>query len=177
MRWNWISLFQLISVILLLVPDLIYAVKCGREENLCKNKLMNVIERAGHYGAMFFMIIYVGKERNFGFYSMDQFLVWGLGSEALLLAYWIAWMIYFRVMGVRLWSGREASAVFAAGHENVRRAAVLKAALAVLPSCLFLLCGITLQYLPLIISAVLSAVGHSYVSWENWKERVVRNIT
>ncbi len=25
MRWNWISLFQLISVILLLVPDLIYA--------------------------------------------------------------------------------------------------------------------------------------------------------
>lgn len=177
MRWNWISFFQLISVILLLVPNLIYAVKCGREENLCKNKWMNVIEQAGRYGAMFFMIIYIGKEKNFGFYSMGRFLVWGLGSGALLLAYWIAWMIYFRIMGVRLGTRREASAVFIAGHENVRRAAVLKAALVVLPSCLFLLCGVTLRYLPLIISALLFAIGHSYVSRENWKKRVVRNIT
>lgn len=176
MRWTWINFFQLILVVLLLIPNIIYAIKCGGEENLCQNKWMNVIEQAGRYGSMFFMIIYIGKERNFGFYSVSEFLVWRFGSTALLLAYWIVWMMYFRVMGISLFTKRGASAVVVAGKENVRRVAALKAALVALPSCLFLLCGVTLRYMPLLVMAVIFAIGHSYVSWENWKKRVVKNI-
>ena len=176
LMWTWINFFQLILVVLLLIPNVIYAVKCGGEENLCNNKWMNVLEQVGRYGSMFFMIIYVGRERSFDFHSVSQFLVWGFGSAALLLAYWIVWMMYFRVMGIGLFAKREASAVFVAGNENVRRVAVLNAALVALPSCLFLLCGITLRYIPLMVTAVLFAVGHSYVSRENWKKRVVKNI-
>lgn len=172
MKWTWINFFQLIIVMLLLIPNIIYAVKCSGEKNLCQNKWMNAMEQVGRYGSMLFMIVYLGTRRSFGFYSVLEFLIWQFGSTILLLTYWIVWMMYFRVMGVRLFAKREASAVFVAGRENVRRVAALKAALVVLPSCLFLLCGVTLRYVPLIVAAVLFAIGHSYVSWDNWKKSV-----
>jgi len=173
LRWNWFNWFNLIILVLMLLPNLVYAWKCGGEADACGNKWINLFEQMGRYGTMFFMVVCIG-ESDFGFRSVYAFLCYWFGCSALLLAYWVAWAAYFRVSGVRLFARREAAAVFAAGERQVKRATALKWALVILPSCLFLLCGITLMYIPLIIFAVCFAVGHVCVTWVGLKKAIVR---
>ena len=59
--WNWINFFELVIVVLLLAPNILYALKCRGEKNLCENRLMNVVEQIGRFGSMFFMIVCLGK--------------------------------------------------------------------------------------------------------------------
>lgn len=88
--WNWINIFGLSIIALLLIPNIIYAIKHKGGKNLCENRWMNVLEQIGRYGSMLFMVV-----------------------------------------------------------------------------CLFLLSGITLGYVPLIVSAILFAIGHIYVTYRN----------
>ena len=44
---SWLNVFGLVFVVLLLIPNIIYAVKYRDVENLCKNKAMNVLEQIG----------------------------------------------------------------------------------------------------------------------------------
>lgn len=168
MSWNWINVYGLGSVLLLLAPNILYAVRCGGEKNLCTNRLMNGLEQAGRYGSMFFMVVCVGGE--FGFGSVSEFLCYAWGSLGILAAYWTAWALYFRKVGIPILAKKGAIAVFLAGEREVKGVLALKGALVLLPVCLFLLCGVTLRYVPLILSGVVFAAGHSYVTWKNVKE-------
>ena len=42
-------------------------------------------------------------------------------------------------------------------------------ALAIIPAVIFLLSGITLQYILLVIAALIFAASHIYVTWQNVK--------
>ncbi len=53
MKFGWINVFGAAIVILMLLPNILYATKNRDEKNLCKNKLMNVIEQAGRYSCRF----------------------------------------------------------------------------------------------------------------------------
>ena len=56
MEFNLINLFGGFFVFLMLIPNIIYAVKNKDEKNLCTNKLMNIIEQIGllYYLSAFF---------------------------------------------------------------------------------------------------------------------------
>lgn len=167
LQWSWINVLGGMIITLLLIPNIVYALKRQGEKNLCENRLMNILEQVGRYGSMLCMIVCFG-ESGFGFPSLADFYCYIVGSAVLLSAYWIAWGLYFRRAGVQTFvRGKGPVAVFVAGRENVAGIARLKWALAILPCCLFLLCGITLRYIPLILSAVLFAVGHPYVTYRN----------
>ena len=90
---SWLNVFGLVFVVLLLIPNIIYAVKYRDVENLCKNKVMNVLEQIGRYGSMFLMVFNIGIA-EFGFVSTNAFLIYFLGSIVLMLAYWIIWIIF-----------------------------------------------------------------------------------
>ena len=169
--WNWINIFQLIIVLLLLAPNIVYALKC-RDVNLCENRFMNVVEQIGRYGSMFFMIVCLGERGEFGFFSGLDFLIYRIGAGVLITAYWSSWICYFRVLGVSLFAKRGAVAVFVAGQKQVRRGAALKWALAALPCGVFLLCAVTLRYMPLFIFAVIFAVGHIFVTGQNMMKSI-----
>ena len=94
--WNWINLFGLLIIALLLIPNIIYAVKHKDEGNLCENRCMNVIEQTGRYGSMLFMAVCL-REGGYGFSSVALFLVYVFGNALLLIAYWVVWGIYFHV--------------------------------------------------------------------------------
>ena len=47
---EWLNIFGLILVVLLLIPNIVYAVKNKDSENLCKNRFMNILEQIGRYG-------------------------------------------------------------------------------------------------------------------------------
>lgn len=164
--WNWINLFGLLFIVLLLLPNIVYALKC-RSGNHCENRLMNVLEQIGRYGSMLFMVVCL-KSGGYGFSSVGAFLVYFFGSLALLISYWIVWGIYLHRIGTKR-TGRENSAAAACAEEEreAKRIGALQMSLAVLPACLFLLDGITLGYVLLVISAMLFAVGHIYVTRQN----------
>lgn len=157
--WNWINVFGLIIVVLLVIPNIVYALKHRGEENLCENRLMNLLEQVGRYGSMIFMILYFGTG-EFGFSSLAVFLCYFFGNAVLLLAYWILWGIY-------------ANLINKAGEEKERTLRRVRLSLAAVPSLLFLLSAITLRYIPLLICAILFITGHIYVTLDNMEKKSI----
>lgn len=165
--WNWINVLGAITIILLLLPNIIYAIKHRDEVNLCENRFMNILEQVGRYGSMLFMVVCL-KKGGYGFSSVGAFLIYGFGNLLFLAAYWIVWGVYFHATGTKVISREDGpTAAFMAGKREVKGVMALKMSLAILPSCLFLLDGITLEYIPLLIFAILFAVGHIYVTYQN----------
>ena len=72
MSFGWINVFGTIIVVLMLVPNVVYALKNRGEENRCTNRWMNLLEQIGRYGCIAFMWfpLLVGK---FSFRSVPDF--------------------------------------------------------------------------------------------------------
>ena len=51
---------------------------------------MNMLEQVGRYTCMILMIFNISP-KGFGFPSVGNFFVYGLGNALLLLAYWVVW--------------------------------------------------------------------------------------
>ena len=83
---SWLNIFGLILVVLLLVPNIIYAVKEKNQENKCTNKLMNLVEQIGRYASMFLMVFNIGLA-EVGFSSVGAFIVYMLGNILLMISY------------------------------------------------------------------------------------------
>ncbi len=142
---GWLNWFGLILVILILLPNMIWAIKNRDAENKCKNRMMNIFEQIGRYGCMFLMVFNIGVA-EFGFASPASFVIYLLGNVVLLLFYWAFWAVYMKKPGV-----------FAA------------LMLSVLPALIFLLCGITLRHWLLAAFALFFGIAHIYVSLANAK--------
>ena len=143
MKFGWINVFGAVVVVLMLIPNIVYAIKNKDEKNLCTNKVMNLIEQIGRYACIVLMWLPL-LVWKFGFQSAFEMLLYLFGNGALLLAYWI---VFFR---------------------HIRKRSAAKAlTLAVLPSCIFLMSGILLRHWLLAGFAVLFAVGHIYVTLKN----------
>lgn len=143
---GWLNVFGLIIVVIMLIPNIIYAIKFRGAENCCSNKLMNNIEQIGRYASMFFMIFNIGI-LEFGFASVQMFIAYMLGNIILMAAYWIVWILYF--IRQRYWKSMT---------------------LAVIPTLIFLLCGIALRDWMLVISGGIFGIGHVYVTYQNGKK-------
>ena len=140
---GWLNGFGLILVVLLLIPNIIYAVRAKDQHNQCTNKVMNVIEQVGRYSCMFLMVFNIGIA-EFGFHSVSAFLVYLFGNVLIMLGYWIVWMLYF-----------------------IKQTYRKQMALALLPTFLFLLSGITMQHHMLIVASIIFGIGHIYVTSKN----------
>ena len=123
---SWLNIFGLIFVVLLLVPNIIYAVK-----------------QIGRYASMFLMVFNIGLA-EVGFSSVGAFIVYMLGNILLMISYWTIWVLYFK-----------------------KKAYWKQIALALIPTCIFLLSGITMLHFLLIIFAVIFGIGHLYVTNKN----------
>lgn len=143
MEFGWINIFGAVFVILMLIPNIVYAIKNKGEKNLCKNRVMNITEQIGRYACIVLMWfpLLVWK---FGFASVFEMILYTAGNFALLFSYWIIFAVYMR-----------------------RKSPGLALALAIIPACVFLLSGILLRHFLLVGFAVLFAVGHIYVTKKN----------
>ncbi len=146
MEFGWINLFGGIIVILLLIPNVVYALKHRNERNLCGSRVMNVMEQIGRYGCIVLMWFPL-LVWQFGFKSVPEMLLYFAGNGALLLTYWLVFARYMK-------------------EKTARRALIL----AVLPTCVFLLSGLLLRHWLLVGFALLFAVGHIYVTVVNAKK-------
>ena len=143
MEFGWINVFGAIIVILMLIPNIVYAIKNKNEKNLCTNRFMNVIEQIGRYACIVLMWLPLVVWK-FEFASVFELVLYFVCNGTLLVAYWISFAVYMKRKTVRL-----------------------ALALAILPSCIFLLSGILLRHWLLVGFAGLFAVGHIYVTYKN----------
>lgn len=143
MSFGWINVFGAIIVVLMLVPNVVYALKNRGEENRCTDRWMNLLEQIGRYGCITFMWfpLLVGK---FSFRSVPEMTLYLGGNGALLAVYWFVYARYLR--------------------ERTRRRALT---LAVVPACIFLMSGLLLRHWLLVVFALFFAVGHIYVTTQN----------
>lgn len=141
---GWLNIFGLIIIILILIPNIIYAFTKGKgQKNKCNNAVMNILEQIGRYGSMFFMVFNIGVP-EFGFSDLGLFFAYLFGNLALILLYWFAWVLYF--IKPRFWA---------------------QIALAVIPTAIFLLCGITLSHIFLMVFTIIFGIAHVYVTTKN----------
>lgn len=142
MEFGWINVFGAGIVTLIMIPNIIYAVK--RKQTGAENdipKYLSILEQIGRYGCIVLMWLplFVWK---FEFGSIEAFLVYLAANGVLLLSYYLFWAAYAR--------------------ERALRTAM---ALAVIPTVLFLLSGVLLHHWMLAASAVLFGVAHCKITY------------
>ncbi len=138
-----INVFGLIIILLILVPNIIYAIKVKDHQNKCQNKFMNVLEQIGRYGCMFLMVFNIGVF-EFGFNSVEMIMVYLFGNLILLTSYLAIWVLFLK-----------------------KPEYPKQISLAVIPTIIFLLSGITMMHVLLIIFGIIFGVGHIYVTYQN----------
>ncbi len=145
MIFGWINAWGGMIVVIMLIPNIIYAVKNPGMENKCTNAVMNVTEQIGRYASMALMVVplLIGE---FGFGSVEELFLYFGATVFFLLAYLILWGFYFK--------------------KQTRKKAIW---LAVLPTLLFLVSGVLLRHWLLMGAAVLFGTGHIYVTIQNNK--------
>ena len=134
---NWINIFGLITVVLMLIPNVLYAIKFKGQETTCKCcRSIYILEHIGRYGSMFLMAFNIGIA-EFGFASDGHFVAYFIANIILLVAYWFVYALYF--------------------HKRTNGKSM---ALAIIPSCIFIIDGILLRHYLLVSFAIIFALSH-----------------
>lgn len=142
MKFGWINLFGMGIVILIMIPNIIYAVK-GKQTGIENHvpKYLTICEQIGRYGCIVLMWLplFVWE---FRFESAEKFLLYLIASGILLLIYYLFWVTYGR-----------------------KRTLTKAMALAVIPTVLFLLSGVLLRHWTLAAFAVLFGAAHCKITY------------
>lgn len=143
---GWFNAYGLVFMAVIMVPNIIYAVKQKPNLSTFQNKTVAFLEQIGRYGCFFFMIFNL-PYTCFGYWFDCASTVYWSVNSVFCLAYLIFWALCWK------------------------RNDLLKAlALSVLPTCIFLFSGVILINIPLMIFAVLFGFSHIYLSYKNVKQ-------
>ena len=141
---EWFNVFSLVFITVIMIPNIIFAVKHKDAfENRKQNKAIEIIEQIGRFGCFGFMIFNI-PSTWFGWWSDEAFAIYLLVDALLIVLYLTLWIV--------CWS-----------KNNVFRAL----ALSIIPSVIFLFSGIMCRSLLLIISSLLFAPTHIFISYKN----------
>ena len=141
---EWFNVFGLVFITVIMIPNIIFAVNHKDAfENRNQNKAIEIIEQIGRFGCFGFMIFNI-PSTWFGWWSDELFSIYLLVDALLIVLYLTLWIV--------CWS-----------KNNVFRAL----ALSIIPSVIFLFSGIMCRSLLLIISSLLFAPTHIFISYKN----------
>lgn len=144
---KWFNIFGFTFVCIIMIPNIIFAVKCKEGfENKWNNKFVEILEQIGRFGCFGFMTINVPKT-YFGWWSDEAFAIYLIVNIILTLLYCLIWCICFK-------------------KSSVVRALLLS----IIPSIIFLFSGIMTRSILLIISSTIFAPSHIMISYKNATE-------
>lgn len=140
---GWFNYYGLAIMAVIMIPNIVYAVKNKNPVNTYHNKTVEISEQIGRYGCMIFMIFNI-PYTYFNFWFDYALIVYLSVNGALCVAYLIFWAVCWKMNGK------------------------LKAlSLSILPSLIFLFSGVVLANIPLMTFAVLFAINHIIISYKN----------
>ena len=141
---NWFNYYGLIFVAVILIPNVIFAIKCKDGfENKWKNKVVETAEQIGRFGSFIFMIFNIPKT-YFGFWFDGGFIAYIVVESVLAAAYCAIWAICFK-------------------KPSVFRAL----SLSITPSVMFLFGGIVTGSIILSVFAAIFSPCHILLSYKN----------
>ena len=145
MEFNWINLFGGVIVVLMLIPNIIYALKNKEETPEKSNVVIKITEQVGRYACMLLMIVplFVGE---FGFSPIEFMFNYLIGNLILLVFYYIFWVLF-------------------AKNKSLDKAL----ALAAIPTLIFINSAISVKHWTLLVFALLFGVSHIYITYKNNK--------
>lgn len=143
---EWINIFGIVFIAIIMIPNIVFAIKCKDGfENKWNNKSVEIIEQIGRFGCFGFMVIKI-PGTWFGWWTDKVFSIYLIVNIVLIILYCVIWIICFR-------------------KNTVFRAL----ALSIIPSVIFLFCGIMSRSILLIITSLLFAPAHILISYKNAK--------
>jgi len=141
---EWFNVFGLLFMAVIMIPNIIFAVKCKNGfDNKWNNKTVEIIEQIGRFGSFGFMIINI-PGTWFGWWSNEAFAIYLIVNALLAVLYCVIWIVCFR--------------------KNNKFKAL---ALSIIPSVIFLFSGIMSRSVLLIVSSILFATSHILISYKN----------
>ena len=138
---TWLNGGQLIIVLILVIPSVIYFFKYSIKANRQTNRWMDALEKIGQYGCIVLMCIYIGKGEE-GFISKTAFVVWLVGIVLLIGIYVVVWALYIK--------------------EVTKTRGMI---LAIIPSVVFIGTGFVQHYWLLVLGGCVFAIGHIYMTY------------
>ena len=143
---EWINVFGAVFIVVIMVPNIIYALKCRDGfENKWNNKGVEIVEQIGRFGCFGCMFINI-PGIWFGWWSDEAFAMYLIVNSILIILYCLIWIICFR------------------------KNTVFKAlALSIIPAIIFMFSGIMSRSVLLIVASLLFAPAHILISYKNAK--------
>lgn len=147
MEFGWINLFGAGIIVLIMIPNIIYAAGQKQDETQIEvPRGLSACEQVGRYGCIILMWLPL-LVWKFGFGSVEEFLIYLIGNGALLLCYFLSWMLYSR-----------------------KKTLSVAMALAIIPTAIFLLSGLLLRHWLLVAFAILFGFAHCTITYMTHKE-------
>ena len=142
---NLINFIEAGVLWILLIPELLFAIHNPPKKEIPKNKILCTVEQIGRYASMVLLILPIGIN-EFGFYSVEEMIIYFAANGILFAAYITIFLLFSK-------------------KQSLYKAL----SLAGIRICVFLVCGILLRHYLLIVSALVFAIGHIYVTVKNFK--------
>lgn len=140
---DWLNIYGLVIMIIIMIPNIVFAMREKNFESKYHNKFIETIEQIGRYGSMFLMIFNI-PFLEYGYWFSNAKNIYMILVGVLALAYCLTWVLYFK------------------------KATFSKAmALAIIPTLIFLFSGLISLNILLIITSVLFGVGHLTITYYN----------
>lgn len=137
---EWFNYYGLAIMAIIMIPNIVYAVKHRGGESAYQNRFVEALEQIGRYACFALMIINI-PYACFGFWFPNALIVYLSVNGALCAAYLVFWAV-------------------CGGKRGMLRAL----SLSVLPTAVFLVSGVLLAYLPLVLFACLFGACHIFIS-------------
>lgn len=133
-----------IFTLVIMIPNIVFVAKHPeRFKNLWQNRLVEIIEQAGRYGCIAFMVLNIPGTCR-GFPSKEFFMAYIITNTIISVIYCVAWLCLFQ-------------------NESIKRAVILS----VLPAAMFLVSAVAIRSIPLVICATMFAPCHITISYKN----------
>ncbi|MDD3223665.1 MAG: hypothetical protein PHX70_02985 [Clostridium sp.] len=137
------NIYGLIIMVIVMIPNIIFAIKEKNFESKYHNKVVEITEQIGRFGSMGLMIFNIPL-LAFGYWFNNGKVVYLVFTGVLALLYCFVWFLYFR-------------------KSTMEKAM----SLAIIPTILFLFSGIVQGRVLLIITAILFGIGHIIITYNN----------
>jgi len=143
---EWFHCWGLIFIVAIMIPNILFAIRYKDGfENQYKNKPIEILEQIGRFGCFGFIIFHI-PGICWGWWSDRAFTAYLIVDALLIILYCILWIVCWK------------------------KNTVFKAlALSIIPSVVFLFSGVMSRSLLLIVSSLLFAPTHIFISYQNAK--------
>ncbi len=141
MEFGWINLFGAVIVVLIMIPNIIYALWNNNETEEGVPQYLTVCEQIGRYGCIILMWLPL-MVWKFGFKSTEDFIIYLFLNAILIIAYYLCWNGYLK-------------------KKTLKRGL----ALAIIPTTVFLISGWMLRHWLLVFFSLLFGFAHIEITY------------